>query len=570
MRLSQFFLSTSKEAPAEAELVSHKLMLRAGLIRRLGSGLYSWMPLGLRVLRRVEAIVREEMNRAGALELYLPAVQPAELWQESGRWEKFGPQMLKIKDRHARDFCFGPTHEEVITDIARKEIRSYRQLPVTFYQIQTKFRDEIRPRFGVMRAREFIMKDAYSFHADRASLEQTYGTMYDAYAQIFTRLGLKFRAVAADTGAIGGSGSHEFHVLADSGEDAIAFCPHSDYAANIEMAEAVAPSALRPQPGQALEKKSTPGVGTIEAVASFFNVGPDTVVKTLIAQGAHGPLALLVRGDHTLNEIKAAKLPEAGGEVRLATDAEVRDATGASAGSVGPIGLNIPVIADRSVSVMADFICGANQDGFHLTGVNFGRDLPEPTVADLRNAVAGDPSPDGTGTLEVCRGIEVGHVFQLGTKYSDAMNARFLDKDGVAQLFEMGCYGIGVSRIVAATIEQNHDEKGIIWPPSMAPFVLVITPIGYHKGNVVRETADKLYRELTQSGMDVLLDDRDERPGVMFADAELIGIPYRLTIGDRGLKEGVLEYQGRRDLVAQKIPVNNAVDFLINRWRQEL
>jgi prolyl-tRNA synthetase len=570
MRLSQFFLSTSKEAPAEAELVSHKLMLRAGLIRRLGSGLYSWMPLGLRVLRRVETIVREEMNRAGALELCMPAVQPAELWQESGRWEKFGPQMLKIKDRHARDFCFGPTHEEVITDIARKEIRSYRQLPVNFYQIQTKFRDEIRPRFGVMRAREFTMKDAYSFHADRASLEATYHTMYEAYGQIFTRLGLKFRAVAADTGAIGGSGSHEFHVLADSGEDAIAFCPDSDYAANIEMAEALAPSAPRPNPCQLVEKKSTPGVGSIEAVATFFNTGPHAVVKTLIAMGAQGPLALLVRGDHTLNEIKAAKLPEAGGEFRLATDAEVRAATGASSGSVGPIGLNIPVVADRSVMIMGDFICGANEDGFHLTGVNFGRDLPDPKGADLRNAVAGDPSPDGKGTLNVCRGIEVGHVFQLGTKYSQAMNAHFLDKDGVDQVFEMGCYGIGVSRIVAATIEQNHDEKGIIWPASMAPFLLVITPIGYHKSNVVRETADKLYREITKAGIEVLLDDRDERPGVMFADAELIGIPHRLTIGDRGLREGVLEYQRRRDVEAQKIPESNVVDFLINQLTQEL
>ena len=568
MRLSQFFLSTSKEAPAEAELISHKLMLRAGLIRRLGSGLYTWMPLGLKVLRRVEAIVREEMNRAGALELFMPAVQPAELWQESGRWEKFGPQMLKIKDRHDRDYCFGPTHEEVITDIARKEIRSYRQLPVSFYQIQTKFRDEIRPRFGVMRAREFIMKDAYSFHADRTSLEQTYQTMYDTYGRIFTRLGLKFRAVAADTGAIGGSGSHEFHVLADSGEDAIAFCPNSDYAANIEMAEAIAPASPRPGPVKAMEKVSTPGVGTIEEVVAYFKTGPEHTVKTLIAMGSDGPVALLVRGDHALNEIKATKLPEIGDEFRLATEAEVRAATGASPGSVGPVGLTIPVIADRAVIAMGDFICGANDEDYHLTGVNFGRDLPEPKVADIRNAVAGDPSPDGVGTLELCRGIEVGHVFQLGTKYSQALSATFLDKDGKSQVLEMGCYGIGVSRIVAAAIEQNHDEKGIIWPQSMAPFLLVITPIGYQKNKVVSETADKLYRELTEAGVEVLLDDRDERPGVMFADAELIGIPHRLTIGDRGLQEGVLEYQNRRDAAAQKIPVTNAIDFLLEKLKQ--
>jgi prolyl-tRNA synthetase len=568
MRLSQFFLSTSKEAPAEAELISHKLMLRAGLIRRLGSGLYTWMPLGLKVLRRVEAIVREEMNRAGALELFMPAVQPAELWQESGRWEKFGPQMLKIKDRHDRDYCFGPTHEEVITDIARKEIRSYRQLPVSFYQIQTKFRDEIRPRFGVMRAREFIMKDAYSFHADRTSLEQTYQTMYDTYGRIFTRLGLKFRAVAADTGAIGGSGSHEFHVLADSGEDAIAFCPNSDYAANIEMAEAIAPASPRPGPVKAMEKVSTPGVGTIEEVVAYFKTGPEHTVKTLIAMGSDGPVALLVRGDHALNEIKATKLPEIGDEFRLATEAEVRAATGASPGSVGPVGLTIPVIADRAVIAMGDFICGANDEDYHLTGVNFGRDLPEPKVADIRNAVAGDPSPDGVGTLELCRGIEVGHVFQLGTKYSQALSATFLDKDGKSQVLEMGCYGIGVSRIVAAAIEQNHDEKGIIWPQTMAPFLLVITPIGYQKNKVVNETADKLYRELTEAGVEVLLDDRDERPGVMFADAELIGIPHRLTIGDRGLQEGVLEYQNRRDAAAQKIPVTNAIDFLLEKLEQ--
>jgi prolyl-tRNA synthetase len=569
MRLSQFFLSTSKEAPAEAELVSHKLMLRAGLIRRLGSGLYTWMPLGLRVLRRVEAIVREEMNRVGALELFMPAIQPAELWEESGRWEKFGPQMLKIKDRHARDFCFGPTHEEVITDIARKEIRSYRQLPVNFYQIQTKFRDEIRPRFGVMRAREFMMKDAYSFHADRASLEHTYRTMYDAYSRIFTRLGLKYRAVAADTGAIGGSGSHEFHVLADSGEDAIAFCPNSDYAANVEMAEALAPPSPRPGAGKTMAKIATPGVGTIEDVTAFFEVSAERTVKTLIAMGTAGPVALLVRGDHTLNEVKAAKLAELEGAFRLAAEAEVKAATGSGPGSVGPVGLSIPVIADRAVLALADFICGANQDGFHLSGVNFGRDLPEPAVADLRNVIAGDPSPDGKGTLELCRGIEVGHVFQLGTKYSQAMNASFLDRDGKAQALEMGCYGIGVSRIVAAAIEQNHDDRGIVWPSSMAPFLLVITPIGYRKSNVVRETADKLYKELTDSGIEALIDDRDERPGVMFADTELIGIPHRLTLGDRGLKEGAVEYQGRQDAEAQRVPLGDIMDFLLDRVARE-
>ncbi len=565
MRLSQFFLSTSKEAPAEAELVSHKLMLRAGLIRRLGSGLYTWMPLGLKVLRRVEAIVREEMNRVRALELFMPAIQPAELWEESGRWEKFGPQMLKIKDRHERDFCFGPTHEEVITDIVRREIRSYRQLPVTFYQIQTKFRDEIRPRFGVMRAREFIMKDAYSFHPDRTSLDQAYETMYEAYSRIFTRLGLKFRAVAADTGSIGGSGSHEFHVLADSGEDAIAFCANSDYAANVEMAEAVAPVSPRPQPGKSMERIPTPGIGTVDEVTAFFRAGADQIVKTLIAIGSLGPVALLLRGDHTLNEVKAAKLPELGGELRLAAEGEIKAATGASSGSVGPVGLKIPVVADRAVLALADFICGANEDGYHLSGVNFGRDLPEPKSADLRNVVAGDPSPDGMGTLELCRGIEVGHVFQLGTKYSQAMNATFLDRDGTTKVLQMGCYGIGVSRIVAAAIEQNHDEKGIIWPISMAPFLLVINPIGYGKSKVVRDTADKLYIGLADAGIEVLLDDRDERPGVMFADTELIGIPHRFTVGERSLKEDLVEYQSRQDAGAKTIPLGEAVDFMLGK-----
>ena len=564
MRLSQFFLSTSKEAPAEAELVSHKLMLRAGMIRRLGSGLYSWMPLGLRVLRKVEAIVREEMNKAGAVELFMPAVQPAELWQESGRWAVFGPQMLKIKDRHERDFCFGPTHEEVITDIARKEIRSYRQLPVNFYQIQTKFRDEIRPRFGVMRAREFLMKDAYSFHSNFEDLQREYRNMYETYTRIFTRLGLTFRAVAADTGAIGGSGSHEFHVLADSGEDALAYCPSSDYAANVELAEALPPTAVRPAPSASMEKVHTPGVHSIEEVCTFLKVDPSHTIKTLIVEGVDGPVALLVRGDHQLNEIKAAKLDLLPDEVRFAADAAVRETTGAMPGSVGPVGLTIPVFADRALMNIADFACGANDTGFHLTGVNFGRDLPEPVFVDIRNVVPGDASPDGKGELDVCRGIEVGHVFQLRTKYSEALSASFLDENGKSQTMEMGCYGIGVSRVVAAAIEQNHDDRGIIWPESMAPFPVVITPIGYHKSELVKQAADGLYKELASAGVEVLLDDRDERPGVMFADAELIGIPHRVTIGDRGLKEGMVEYLPRRESQARNVPLSEISTLLLD------
>ncbi len=569
MRLSQFFLSTSKDAPAEAELASHKLMLRAGLIRRLGSGLYTWMPLGLKVLRRVEAVVREEMNRAGALELLMPAVQPAELWQESGRWEVFGPQMLKIRDRHDRNYCFGPTHEEVITDIARREIRSYRQLPINFYQIQTKFRDEIRPRFGVMRAREFIMKDAYSFHSGLASLETTYRTMYEAYARIFTRLGLQYRAVAADTGAIGGSGSHEFHVLADSGEDAIAFCPASAYAANVEFAEALAPASGRPPAAQALRKVPTPGAHSIAEVAAHLKIAPSMTVKTLIVDGTEGPVALLLRGDHELNEVKAAKLAELGGVVRFAAEGAVRAAAAAGPGSVGPLGLKIPVVADRAVACMADFVCGANADGFHLTGVNFGRDLPEPAhVVDIRNVVAGDPSPDGKGPLELCRGIEVGHIFQLRTKYSAALEATYLDENGKSQTLEMGCYGIGVSRIVGAAIEQHHDDKGIVWPSSMAPFSLVITPIGYHKSAPVKEQADELYRRFVAAGVEVLLDDRDERPGVMFADAELIGIPHRLTVGERNLKDGRVEYQARRGGEARTLALEEVMDFMLQTLAQ--
>jgi prolyl-tRNA synthetase len=564
MRTSQFFISTLKEAPSEAELLSHKLMLRAGLIRKLGSGLYTWMPLGLRVLRRVEKIVREEMNRAGAVELAMPAVQPADLWQETGRWEVFGPQMLKIKDRHDRDFCFGPTHEEVITDIARKEIRSYRQLPLNFYQIQTKFRDEIRPRFGVMRAREFLMKDAYSFHANFADLEREYRNMHDTYSRIFTRLGLKFRAVAADTGAIGGTGSHEFHVLADSGEDAIAFSPESDFAANVELAEALAPAKARSAPAQQMQKVPTPGKTTCEDVTALLKLPLSQSVKALAIMREDTMFMLLVRGDHHLNEIKASKLP-AVGAFRFATDKEIEARIGCRPGYIGPVGIpaDVTIVADRSVAAMSDFVCGANEAGFHLTGVNFGRDLPEPgIVADIRNAVAGDPSPDGKGVLDICRGIEVGHIFQLRSKYSEAMKATYLDEAGKAQLLEMGCYGIGVSRIVAAAIEQGNDARGIIWPAPMAPFQVAIAPIGYRKNEQIKAFADQLHDDLVTAGIDVLLDDRDERPGVMFADLELIGVPHRVTIGDRGLKEGKVEYQGRTDSAATPIELQKIAAHL--------
>jgi prolyl-tRNA synthetase len=565
MRVSQFFLSTTKEAPSEAELVSHKLMLRAGLIRRLGSGLYTWMPLGLRVLRRVEAVVREEMNRSGAIELLMPAVQPAELWEETGRWAVFGPQMLKIKDRHQRDFCFGPTHEEVITDIARREIRSYRQLPLNFYQIQMKFRDEIRPRFGVMRAREFLMKDAYSFHASRDSLATTYQVMYEAYTRIFSRLGLSFRAVAADTGAIGGSASHEFHVLADSGEDLIAYCPDSDYAANVELAEALAPATPRAAPLEAMREVDTPKQTTCEDVAALLDIPLARTVKLVAVMVGEQMVALLLRGDHMLNEVKLGKLPGMA-DFRLANEAEIRAAFDCPPGFLGPVGIDrsrIRLIADRTVAAMSDFVCGANKPKFHLAGVNFGRDLKEAdVVADIRNVVDGDPSPDGMGSLALCRGIEVGHVFQLGNKYSQAMNATYLDESGKAQALEMGCYGIGVSRIVASAIEQNHDDKGIIWPPAMAPFLLDIVAIGYAKSEMVRQAADSFYDELSNAGFGVMLDDRDERPGVMFADAELIGIPHRVTVGERGLKEGVIEYQSRRGGEAQKITLSDAKEFL--------
>ncbi|MEO8417451.1 MAG: proline--tRNA ligase [Methylophilaceae bacterium] len=561
MRASQFFLVTQKEAPTEAELPSHRLMLRAGLIKRLGSGLYSWMPMGLRVLRKVEAIVREEMNEAGALELLMPAVQPAELWQETGRWEVFGPQMLKIRDRHERDFCYGPTHEEVITDIARKEIRSYKQLPLNFYQIQTKFRDEIRPRFGVMRAREFVMKDAYSFHTSQASLEQTYQLMYQTYHNVFNRLGLKFRAVRADTGAIGGEGSHEFHVLAESGEDALAYCADSDFAANVELAEAVAPSQVRVQAMEAMREVETPKQTTCMAVAELLGIGIARTVKALALVADNQFYLLLLRGDHSLNEIKVGKL-EGLADFRLATEEEIRANLNCPPGFIGPVGVgaNVRVIADRTVAAMSDFVCGANKPKYHLAGVNFGRDLPEPLlVADIRNVVAGDVSPDGKGTLELCRGIEVGHIFQLRTKYSQAMNATYLDENGQTQVMEMGCYGIGVSRIVGAAIEQGNDAKGIIFPAAMAPFQVAIAAIGFERSEAVRAAAIKLHDELQSVGIDVLLDDRGERPGVMFADLELIGIPYRIVIGERSLKENQVEYQARTDETAQTVALSDIV-----------
>lgn len=563
MRTSQFLLSTLKEAPAEAEVISHKLMIRAGLIKRLAGGIYTWMPLGLRVLRKVEGIIRDEMNRAGAQELLMPAVVPAELWQETGRWEKYGPELLRIKDRHHRDFVIGPTHEEVITDVVRREIKSYRQLPIHLYQIQTKFRDEIRPRFGVMRGREFLMKDGYSFHTSFADLEREYRNMYDTYHRIFQRLGLKFRAVAADTGSIGGTGSHEFHVLADSGEDAIAFCPDSDYAANVELAEALAPTTPRVAPGAPLAKEPTPNKTQCGDVAQFLGTDVTQLVKSIAVVAAEGGFTLLLlRGDHELNEIKAEKVI---GEFRFAKDDEIVTALGCKPGYIGPVDIDagIRVIADRSVAAMGDFVCGANQAGYHFTHVNFGRDLPEPSqVADIRNVIAGDPCPDGKGPLELCRGVEVGHIFQLRTRYSQAMNCKFLDENGKEQVMEMGCYGIGVSRIVGAAIEQNFDDRGIIFPAAIAPFQVAIVPMGYHKNPVVKEAADKLLVELESLGLDVLLDDRNERPGSMFADMELIGIPHRLVIGERTLKEGQLEYKGRRDEAATLILAGDVQTFI--------
>jgi prolyl-tRNA synthetase len=563
MRVSQFFISTLKEAPAEAEVASHKLMLRAGLIRRLASGVYTWMPLGLRVLRKVEAIVREEMGRSGSVELMMPVVQPAELWQESGRWDQYGPELVRFKDRNGRDFCLGPTHEEVVSDIVRREIRSYRQLPLNVYQIQIKFRDEVRPRFGVMRGREFVMKDAYSFHADKASLDETYREMYDCYGRIFTRLGLKFRAVAADTGTIGGTGSHEFHVLADSGEDAIAYCPVSDYAANVELAEALAPAGGAPAPGEPLAKAHTPGVKTIGDLCAFLKVPAERTVKAVVVQGSDGqPVLLLLRGDHELNLVKAGKLDALVKPVRFSSAEDIRNAFGAGPGSLGPIGYKGTVVADRAVAALPDFVVGANEDDHHYTGANIGRDFPRPQVADIRNVLAGDLSPDGKGQLELCRGIEVGHIFQLRTKYSDAMNLAFLDESGKSRTMEMGCYGIGVTRVVAAAIEQNHDERGIVFPSAMAPFDVVIVPIGLAKSPRVREAAEKLYADLSAAGVELLLDDRDERPGIMFADMELVGIPHRIVIGERGLKDGNVEYQGRTETKAQAVPLGGAVEFV--------
>jgi prolyl-tRNA synthetase len=548
MRLSRFFLSTLKEAPAEAELASHKLMLRAGLIRRLAAGIYTWMPIGLRVLKKVEAIVREEMNRAGAIELLMPVVQPAELWQESDRWDQYGPELRRFKDRHERDFVLQPTSEEVITDIARKELKSYKQLPVNLYHIQTKFRDEIRPRFGVMRSREFIMKDAYSFDADKAGMLKSYQAMYDAYVRIFTRMGLKFRPVAADTGPIGGSASHEFQVLADSGEDAIAYCVNSDYAANLELAEAAAPPP-RPVARETMQRVPTPGKSTCEEVAALLGLPLARTVKCIMLWVEGKVHMLLIRGDHSLNEIKTSKVRGLAG-FRWARDDEIAAALGCTPGYLGPVGMpaSMPLIVDREVNAMADFVCGANEVDFHLRGVNFGRDCREPDrVADIRNVVKGDPSPDGQGPLDIVRGIEVGHVFALGTKYSQAMGATFLGAGGQPQVMEMGCYGIGVTRVVAAAIEQNNDERGIIWPQPLAPFSVAIAPIGYDRLDGVRRAADQLHDELESAGIEVLLDDRGERPGVMFADLELLGIPHRVTVGERALKDDNIEYQGRRD-----------------------
>jgi prolyl-tRNA synthetase len=576
MRVSRFLLSTLKEAPAEAELVSHRLMLRSGMVKRLAAGIYTWMPLGLRVMRKVEAIVREEMNRAGAIELLMPVVQPAELWQETGRWAKYGPELLRLKDRHERDFIVQPTSEEVITDIARKELKSYKQLPLNLYHIQTKFRDEVRPRFGVMRSREFIMKDAYSFDADKAGMLKSYQAMYDAYARIFGRMGLEFRAVAADTGPIGGSASHEFQVLADSGEDAIAWCPASDYAANIELAEAVALAPSRPAPSEPMQKVPTPGKATCEDVAELLGLPLARTLKCImLATDTEGQPArvwmLLIRGDHALNEIKVTKIPGLE-KFRWASEAEIVAATGCNPGYLGPVGIpkDLTLLADRTVAVMADFICGANERDFHLRGVNFGRDCREPDlVTDLRNVVAGDPSPDGRGPLEIMRGIEVGHVFALGDAYSKAMGATFLDAGGQSQVMEMGCYGIGITRVVAAAIEQNHDGRGIAWPLPLAPFAVAIAPVGYDRNDAVRALADNLHDELTAAGIEVLLDDRGERPGVMFADLELIGIPHRITIGDRGLKDGKVEVQARRDAAATTVAVGEIAAFITGRLAEE-
>lgn len=567
MRTSQFPLSTVKETPADAEIASHKLMIRAGLIRKLASGLYTWLPLGLRVLRKVEQITRQEMQKAGALEVLMPALQPAELWQETGRWEKYGPELARLKDRHDRDFCLGPTHEEIITDLARNELKSYKQLPITYYQVQTKFRDEIRPRFGIMRSREFIMKDAYSFHLNKESLQETYDVMYQAYCNIFTGLGLNYRAVIADSGSIGGAVSHEFHVLADSGEDALAISTESQYAANVEKAEAIMPAGELASATQELTLVDTPNQHSIEDLAKFLNVSAQQCLKTLIVRGDEGALiALLLRGDHELNEIKVEKIAGIIAPLEFASDEEVINACQCKPGSIGPIGLNIRVIADRSVTLLSDFVCGANQEGKHYTGTNWARDLALPDeIADLRSVIEGDPSPDGKGSLSIVRGIEVGHIFQLGTTYSAAMNAKVINEAGKSETMMMGCYGIGISRIVAAAVEQSHDDNGIIWPTKLAPFTVALCPMNMHKSERLREAANKLYQELCAAGIDVLFDDRKVRAGFMFSDMELIGIPHRIVIGDRGLDSNTVEYRARTDSDNQEIALDQIVAFIIKQ-----
>ncbi len=565
MKTTRFHLSTLKETPADAEVISHQLMLRAGLIRRLASGLYTWLPLGLRVIRKVEKIVREEMDNAGALELLMPAVQPAELWQESGRWEQYGPELLRLNDRHQREFCVGPTHEEVITDLFRREIKSYKQLPINFYQIQTKFRDEIRPRFGVMRSREFIMKDAYSFHIDQDSLQQTYDLMFATYSRIFDRFGLQYRPVKADSGSIGGSQSNEFHVLAESGEDAIAFSDQSDYAANVEMAEAVC-NETRADARQTMQKVHTPNIHTINEIADLLSIAPSQAIKTLIATGVDNQLvALVLRGDHELNAIKAEKLPEIASPFQLADAAAIKQVLGCDIGSIGPVAMEIPVYVDRSAAALSDFVCGANENDYHLTGVNWGRDLPEPVVVDIRNVIEGDPSPDGQGHLKIVRGIEVGHIFQLGDKYSTALNATVLDENGKSVITTMGCYGIGITRVVAAAIEQNHDDSGIIWPDTLAPFQLAICPINYNKSELVKQAADDFYQQCLNLGIEVILDDRGLRPGAMFSDMELIGIPHRVVFSERGLKEQQCEYKGRCDQESQDLSTESLIDFITQK-----
>ena len=563
MKISQYLLATLREAPADAEVISHRLMLRAGMIRQLAAGIYTWLPLGLRVLRKVEAIVREEMDRAGAQEVLMPAVQPAELWQESGRWDKYGPELLRLKDRHEREFCFGPTHEEIITDLVRREIRSYKQLPANFYQIQTKFRDEIRPRFGIMRAREFLMKDAYSFHLTEDCLQKTYDHMYSTYSRIFDRLGLKYRAVEADTGNIGGNASHEFHVLADSGEDRIVYTENGNYAANIDMVPAHDSDITRLAPGQKMATVPTPDQHTITEVSRFLNVPEAQCLKTLIVKGSNDELvALVLRGDHELNRLKVEILPEVAKPLEFAKTELIKKKLGCDIGSIGPVKLKIPVIVDNSAVQVSDFVCGANEEGKHFIGVNWVRDLPEPRSADIRNVVAGEPAPDGSGPLMVAQGIEVGHIFQLGTKYSKAMKATCLDENGEAKTLIMGCYGIGVSRIVAAAIEQNHDDRGIIWPVNIAPFHAALIPINMHKSQRLREAVMKLYEEFQEAGIEILLDDRKERPGVMFADADLIGIPHRLTFSEKGLDENIIEYKSRSDGKEEEIILDDVVEFL--------